>query len=142
MLVKVRDMDSSWDEGVKHEGGYEADSISCFFRIEDGFTWVVTRVYKVNDDVGKAEIGEEFSFMSSPPPISPVLAVDSNPFPYSSSLHSLIPFLLLDPNRSRSSPPSPSSTTTNSPLRTCMAPLPQPYPPHHRTVQPPPPPPL
>ena len=32
----------SWDEGVKHEGGYGADSISCLFKIEDDFTWVVT----------------------------------------------------------------------------------------------------
>ena len=47
----------SWDEGVKPEGGYEADSISYLFKIEDGFTWVVTRLYKLNDDVGKVEIG-------------------------------------------------------------------------------------
>ena len=26
-------------------------------KIEDGFTWVVTRLYKLNDDVGKVEIG-------------------------------------------------------------------------------------
>ena len=44
--------------GVKHEGGYVADSIFCLFKIEDGFIQVVTRVYKLNDDVGKAEIGD------------------------------------------------------------------------------------
>ena len=41
----------SWDEGggggVKREGGYEADSISYLFKIEDGFTCVVNRLYKV-----------------------------------------------------------------------------------------------
>ena len=40
----------SWDEGgggVKREGGYEADSISYLFKIKDGFTWVVNRLYKV-----------------------------------------------------------------------------------------------
>ena len=33
--------------GVKREGGYEADSISYLFKIEDGFTCVVNRLYKV-----------------------------------------------------------------------------------------------
>ena len=33
--------------GVKREGGYEADSISYLFKIEDGFTCVVSRLYKV-----------------------------------------------------------------------------------------------